>query len=117
MFCIPASNVIYVNVIEAIMKVVSKNELIRIGKMRDPETELYEMSSYEISFIKRKIVELVLSENDDVLFSTLMRLKSHIMIVEDFVREKELMMEEKLCIVPTISCYRQQQMGMELLYA
>ncbi len=85
--------------------------------MRDPETELYEMSFYEIEFIKRKIVELVLSENDDELFSTLMRLKSHIMIVEDFVREKEFEKAEKLCVVPKITCYKQSQIGMELLYA
>ena len=99
------------------MEIVTKNELVRMGKMRDPETELYEMSSYEIEFIKRKIVELVFSENDDALFSTLMRLRSHIMIVEDYVREKELKKVEKLCIVPNVTCYKQNQMGMELLYA
>ena len=99
------------------MKIVTKNELVKIGKMRDPETELYEMSSYEIEFIKRKIVELVLSENDDELFSTLMRLKSHIMIVEDFVREKEMRTSEKFCIISKITCYKQNQMGMELIYA
>ena len=99
------------------MEAITKNELIKFGKMRDPETELYEMSYYEIEDMKRKIVELVLSENDDGLFSILMRLKSHIMIVEDFVRVRELKRAEKLFIDPTISCYRQQQMGMELIYA
>jgi len=82
------------------MKIVTKNELIRVGKMRDPETELYELSSYEIEFIKQKIEELVLSENDDDLFSTLMRLKSHIMIVEDSIREKEFEKAKKLRVVP-----------------
>jgi len=82
------------------MEAVTKNELIKFGKMRDPETELYEMSSYEIEFIKQKIVELVLSENDDDLFSTLMRLKSHIMIVEDSIREKEFEKAKKLRVVP-----------------
>ena len=85
--------------------------------MRDPETELYKMSLYEIEFIKRKIVELVFSENDDSLFSTLMRLKSHLMIVEDFVREQEISKSEKICVIPTITCYKQNQMGMALLYA
>ena len=99
------------------MKVVTKNELVRMGRMRDPETELDKMSSYEIEFIKRKIVELVLSENDDDLFSTLMRLKSHIMIVEDFVREQEKIKAESLSIIPNITCYKQNQMGLALLYA
>jgi len=83
----------------------TKNELINLGKMRDPESELYKMSYWEIEMIKERIEELVHAENDDNLFSILMRLKSHIMLVEDWIREQEIKKTEKLSAFQQITSY------------
>jgi len=39
------------------------------------------------------------------------------MISEDLVRDQEIMKTEKLSAVPKITCYKQHQMAMELIYA
>jgi len=68
----------------------AKNQLIKLAKMQDPEPELYKMSYSGLEWIKEKIDEIIHEENDDQLFSILMRLKSHIMVVEDWVLEQEI---------------------------
>ena len=118
MLCIFANIVIYVmSVTLREENVTAKNQLIKLAKLQDPEAELYKMPYLGLEWIKEKIDEIVHEENDDQLFSILMRLKSHIMIVEDWVREKEIKEAEKLSTFLTITSYGQNQMGMEIIYA
>ena len=95
----------------------AKNQLIKLAKMQDPEPELYEIPYSGLEWIKEKIYELVLVENDDQFYSIMMRLMSHIMIVEDWVRAQEIKKTEILCEIPPITSYKQHQMGMQLVYA
>ena len=95
----------------------TKYELIILAKMQDPEPELYKMSYGQIERIKEKIEQLVNDENDDSLFSILMRLKSHIMIVEDWVRDQDINKAEKLYTIQQVSSYTQNQIGRDMIYA
>ena len=72
------------------MKPITKTELIKLAKMYDPESELYTFSYWELRKIQDKIKKLVYTENDDKLFSVLMKLQSHIMITEDWIRDQEI---------------------------
>jgi len=95
----------------------AKNQLIKLAKLQDPEPELYKMPYSGLEWIKEKIDEIVHEENDDELFSILMRLKSHIMVAEDWVREQEIKEEEKLPTFFSITSYGMNQIGMEIIYA
>ena len=94
-----------------------KNQIIKLAKMHDPEPVLYEIPYSGLEWMKEKIFELVQVENDDQLYSILMRLMSHIMVVEDYVRAKETKKAEILYKIPTITSYRQNQMGLQIVYA
>jgi hypothetical protein len=78
------------------MKTITTQELVKLAKIRDPEPELYKMSYADISAIKEKIEKIIHQEKDDRLFSILMRLKSHVMICEDYIRCMEVRRIEKI---------------------
>ena len=75
------------------MKTITTQELIKLAKVQDIEPELYKMSFADISAIKEKI-EKVICEKEE-FFSILMRLKSHVMICEDWIRYQEVRKIEK----------------------
>jgi len=87
------------------MKTITTHELVKLAKIQDPETELYKMSYGDISAIKDKIEKVIHEEKDDRLFSILMRLKSHVMICEDWIRYTEVRKIEELASLAEIVSY------------
>ena len=87
------------------MKTITAQELVKLAKIRDPEPELYKMSYADISAIKEKIEKIIHQEKDDRLFSILMRLKSHVMICEDYIRCMEVRRIEKITSLDEILVY------------
>ena len=119
MFCINAYIVIYVIIYTLVMELVKKSELIKLAKMQDPESELYKMTYWDIRKIKDKIEKLVHTENDDRLFSILMKLKSHIMITEDWIREQEISKMKKHSTIEEFTNYinKSKMLGSGRIYA
>ena len=87
------------------MELITKNELIKLAKMQNPEPELYTFSYWDLRKIQDMIKKLVYSENDDKLFSTLMKLQSHIMIVEDWVKKHDIKKTQTHETVDECVCY------------
>jgi hypothetical protein len=85
------------------MKTITTQELVKLAKIQDIEPELYKMSYGDISAIKEKIEEII--HEDESLFSILMRLKSHVMICEDWIRCKEVRKIEKFSSLGEILSY------------
>ncbi len=85
------------------MKTITTQELVTLAKIQDPEPELYKMSYGDISAIKEKIEKVI--HEDDQFFSILMRLKSHVMICEDWIRSQEVRKIEKLASMQEILSY------------
>jgi len=115
---------IFANIVICVMSVTlregnmtAKNQLIKLAKIQDLEPELYKMPYSGLEWIKEKIDEIIHEENDDQLFSILMRLKSHIMVVEDWVLEQEIKETKKLSTFLPITSYGMNQIGMEIIYA
>ena len=69
------------------MQTITKQELVKLAKLQDPEPELYKMSYSQIQEIKNKIEQVIYEKNGEELFSILMRLKSHLMVCEDWIRK------------------------------
>ena len=72
------------------------------------ETELYKMSYADISAIKEGIEKVIHLTKDDRLFSILMRLKSHVMVCEDWIRYHEVRKIEKFSSLDEIVSYVQE---------
>ena len=87
------------------MKMITKQELVKLAKMQDPEPELYKMAYGDILAIKEKIETAIRIEKDDRLFSILMKLKSHIMVCEDCIRYTEVRRIEELSSLDEIISY------------
>lgn len=87
------------------MELVKKSELIKLAKLQDPEAELYKMTYWDIRKIKDKIEKLAHIGNDDKLFSILMKLKSHIMLTEDWIREEEVSKIKKYSTIAEFVCF------------
>ena len=87
------------------MKTITTQELVKLAKIQDPEPELYKMSYADISAIKEKIEKITHQEKNDRLFSILMRLKSHVMICEDYIRFMEVRKIEKVTSLDEILVY------------
>ena len=101
-FCQYCNICYYVTIV---MEMMTKKELIKFAKMQDPESELYKMCYWDVRKIQEKIKKLVYSENDDKLFSILMKLQSHIMIAEDWIREQDIKKTQKHETVDECVCY------------
>jgi hypothetical protein len=95
------------------MKMITKQELVKLAKMQDPEPELYKMAYGDILAIKEKIETAIRIEKDDRLFSILMKLKSHVMVCEDWIRYTEVRKIEKLSSLDEIVSYieKTEQLG------
>ena len=87
------------------MELITKTELIKLAKIQDPEPVLYTFSYWDLRKIQDMIKKLIYSEKDDKLFSTLMKLQSHIMIAEDWVREQDIKITQKHESVGECVCY------------
>ncbi len=87
------------------MKMITKQELVKLATVQDPEPELYKMSYADISAIKDTIEKIIHQEKDDRLFSILMKLKSHIMVCEDCIRYTEVRRIEELSSLDEIISY------------
>jgi len=84
---------------------ITKQELVKLAKMQDPEPELYKLTYGDILAIKDKIETVIRIEKDDRLFSILMKLKSHIMVCEDWIRYTEVRRIEELSSLDEIVSY------------
>ena len=95
------------------MKMITKQELVKLAKMQDPEPELYKLTYGDILAIKDKIETVIRIEKDDRLFSILMKLKSHVMVCEDWIRYTEVRKIEKLSSLDEIVSYieKTEQLG------
>ncbi len=95
------------------MKMITKQELVKLAKMQDPEPELYKMAYGDILAIKEKMETVIRIEKDDRLFSILMKLKSHVMVCEDWIRYTEVRKIEKLSSLDEIVSYieKTEQLG------
>ncbi len=87
------------------MKTITKQELVKLAKLQDPEPELYKMSYTQILAIKNKIEQVIYQKNGEELFSILMRLKSHVMVCEDWIRYTEVRRIEELSSLEEIVSY------------
>ncbi len=87
------------------MKTITTSELLRLAQIQDPETELYKMSYADISAIKDRIEKAISLTKDDRLFSILMRLKSHVMGCEDWIRYHEVRKIERFSSLDDIASY------------
>ena len=87
------------------MKTITIQKLEKLATIPDPETELYKMSYTQILELKRMIEKVVSEQEDDELFSILMRLKSHVMVCEDWIRYNEVRRIEKLSSLDEIIAY------------
>ena len=87
------------------MKTISTRELLRLAQTDKIETELYKMSYADISAIKEGIENLIHLTKDDRMFSILMRLKSHVMVCEDWIRYHEVRKIEKFSSLDDIVSY------------
>jgi len=87
------------------MKTITTQELIKLAKIQDPESELYKMSYADISAIKEKIEKIIHQEKDEKLFSSLMRLKSHVKTCESHIRFMEVRKIEKFTSLDEIFRY------------
>ena len=101
------------------MELMTKTELIKLAKMQDPEPHLYTFSYWDLRRIQEKIKKLVYTERDDKLFSILMKLLSHIMIVEDWVREQDIKKTQKHASIGECVCYinKSKMLGSGRIYA
>jgi len=95
------------------MKMITKQELVKLAKIQDPEPELYKMAYGDILGIKEKIETVIQIEKDDRLFSILMKLKSHVLVCEDCIRYTEVRRIEKLSSLDEIVSYieKTEQLG------
>lgn len=66
------------------------NEIKTLSENLSPEGELYKMTGGEIDILNERIHKIV-NENieDKKLFSNMMRLKSHLTLAEEHVKERE----------------------------
>ena len=87
------------------MKSITTQKILELATLQDPEPELYKMSYTQILATKNKIEKIVSQGVDDELFSTLMRLKSHVMVCEDWIRYTEVRQIEALCSLEEIVSY------------
>jgi hypothetical protein len=87
------------------MKTITTSELLRLAQIQDPESELYKMSYADISAIKDGIEKVINQTKDDRVFSILMRLKSHVMICEDWIRYHEVRKIERFSSLDYIASY------------
>ena len=87
------------------MKMITKQELVKLAKMQDPEPELYKMTYGDILAIKEKIETVIRIEKDDRLISILMKLKSHVMNCEDCIRYTEVRRIDELSNLDEIISY------------
>ena len=101
------------------MELITKEELIDLAKMQDPEPELYKISFWDLKKLEEQIKKLVQVKQDDKLFSILMKLQSHIMIVQDWVREQEIKKTQKHESLEEFVCYlnKSKMMGSGKIYA
>ncbi|NIM26134.1 MAG: hypothetical protein GTN97_05550 [Nitrosopumilaceae archaeon] len=76
-----------------------------MATIQEPEPELYKMSYTQILATKNKIEKMVSQGIDDELFSILMRLKSHVMVCEDYIRDTEVRRIEALSSLEEIISY------------
>ena len=79
------------------MKKFTAQELVKFAKIQDIEPELYKLSACEISEIKETIEKVIDQKKDDYIFSILMRLKSHVMVCEDWICLQEKRRMQCLC--------------------
>ena len=87
------------------MKTITIQKLEKLAAIPDPETELYKLSYAQILELKQMIQKIITEQKDDRLFSMLMRLKSHVMICEDWIRSNEVRRIEKLSSLDEIIAY------------
>ena len=101
------------------MELMTRTEIMDLAKMQDPEPELYKISFWDLKKLEDQIKKLVLVKQDDRLFSILMKLQSHIMIAQDWVREQEIKKTQKHETLEEFVCYlnKSKMMGSGKIYA
>ena len=97
------------------MKSITTQKIIELAALQDPEPELYKMSYTKILAIKNKIEKIVSQGVDDEMFSILMRLKSHVMICEGWIRYTEVRRIEALASVEEVISYIEEAEKKEMV--